>query len=277
MSAMNRTSEDPILAVRRYGSAGAKLVLLHGGPGAPGYMAPVARRLSEGFEVIEPFQRKGTEASPLTVARHIADLDAVIDAYSPDEKPILVGHSWGAMLALAWAAEHPDRAAALVLIGCGTFDTAAREQMKAIRQQRMSQHVFQRLQERIDSVNDPDERLKVQGKMMMQVDSYALGHVDDEVVFYDALGHEQTWRDMMRLQTTGVYPAAFESIHIPVLMLHGTEDPHPGTVICDNLKTVLPQLEYHHWQHCGHYPWLEKASREDFYTLLIKWLTRISA
>ena len=149
--------------------------------------------------------------------------------------------------------------------------------MAAVRQQRMSRHVFRRLQERIDAVDDPDERLKLQGKLMMQVDSYDLGHVDDEVVFYDALGHEQTWRDMIRLQNDDVYPGAFKAIHIPVLMLHGSEDPHPGSMIRDNLKAVLPQLEYHAWQHCGHYPWLEKAAGEDFYATLVKWLTRISA
>jgi pimeloyl-ACP methyl ester carboxylesterase len=276
MPAMN-TPSDTIIETRQWGTAGPKVVLLHGGPGAPGYLAPVARRLGTSFQVIEPFQRKGTVASPLTVACHAADLDAVIERYSPDEKPVLVGHSWGAMLALAWAAGHPDRAASLVLIGCGTFDIASREQMKAVRRQRMSRHVFQSMQERIDAMDDPDERLKLQGKLMMQVDSYRLGHVDDEVVFYDALGHEQTWRDMLRLQDEGVYPAAFKSIRIPVLMLHGSEDPHPGAMIRDSLKTVLGQMEFTQWDHCGHYPWLEKAAHEAFYTRLIQWLLRTCA
>ena len=35
------------LEVRRYGDEGPAVVLLHGGPGAPGHMAPVARGLSE--------------------------------------------------------------------------------------------------------------------------------------------------------------------------------------------------------------------------------------
>lgn len=274
MPAMD-TPSDTMIQTRRCGAAGPTVVLLHGGPGAPGYMAPVARRLCGQFRVIEPFQRIGTEQSPLTVARHVADLSAVIEANCPNEKPLLVGHSWGAMLALAWAAEYSDRAAALVLIGCGTFDTASREQMRVIRQQRMSRHVFRRLQERIDAAANPDQRLKLQGKLMMQVDSYGLGHVDDEVVFYDALGHEQSWQDMMRLQQEGVYPAAFKSIRIPVLMLHGSQDPHPGPMIRDSLKQVLPQLEYVQWEHCGHYPWLEKAVREEFYGCLIQWLLRL--
>ena len=53
------------------------LLLLHGGPGAPGYMAPVARELSDAFRIIEPLQR-GSGEEPLTVARHIADLHDLI-------------------------------------------------------------------------------------------------------------------------------------------------------------------------------------------------------
>lgn len=269
MPDMNNHAENDLIRTRCYGTGGPGLLLLHGGPGAPGYMAPVAERLADHFRVIEPFQRKGDPSKPLTVARHIADLDAVIEAYGSGDKPILVGHSWGAMLALAYAAEHPERAASIVLIGCGTFDTDSRKQMSAIRRHRMGRHVFQRLRERIESIEDPDERLKVYGKLMMQVDSHDLMHVDDEVVCYDALAQEQTWRDMLRLLDKGFYPAAFKMIHVPVLMLHGTEDPHPGQMIRDTLKPFLPQLEYHHWTHCGHYPWLEKSACEDFYAVLI--------
>jgi pimeloyl-ACP methyl ester carboxylesterase len=272
---MDSESSKDLLQARRYGTAGPTVVLLHGGPGAAGYMAPVARRLAEGFRVIEPFQRNGDPNAPLTVAQHAADLDAVVGVYCSDEKPMLVGHSWGAMLALAYAAGHCNAAGPVVLIGCGTFDAASRKQMDDLRNRKMKRHIFQRMQKRIESADDPDDRLKLQGKMMMQVDSYDLMRVEDEVVYYDALGHEQTWRDIMRLQDEGIYPAAFETIHQPVLMLHGREDPHPRTMIRDSLKPYLPQLEYHEWGNCGHYPWLEKAAREDFYNVLMNWLLRV--
>ncbi len=270
---MNSDAESDLIQIRRYGTSGPKGVLLHGGPGAPGYMAPVAKRLGEHFRVIEPFQRKGDPVKPMTVARHILDLGGVIEAYCSDEKPILVGHSWGAMLAMAYAAAHPERPASIVLIGCGTFDADSRERMNAIRRQRMTQHVFQRMQERIEYISDPDECLKLQGKLMMQVDSYHLKHVEDEVVYYDALGHEQTWRDMLRLQHEGTYPAAFKSIGVPVLMLHGDQDPHPGPMIRDSLIQHIPHLQYHSWSQCGHYPWLEKAVRKEFYDCLMQWLS----
>ncbi|MHC4448957.1 MAG: alpha/beta fold hydrolase, partial [Planctomycetota bacterium] len=60
--------------VRTYGESGRALVLLHGGPGAVGYMAPVARKLADRYRVWEPLQ------SASTVARHIADLHGVVRA-----------------------------------------------------------------------------------------------------------------------------------------------------------------------------------------------------
>lgn len=80
------------LRVRKYGSDKPIVVLVHGGPGAPGYLAPLARELAGRFRVLEPFQRSGG-GEPLTVARHVADLRALLDAHRGESKPILVGHS----------------------------------------------------------------------------------------------------------------------------------------------------------------------------------------
>ncbi|MHC5119813.1 MAG: alpha/beta fold hydrolase, partial [Planctomycetota bacterium] len=91
----------------------------------------------------------------------------------------------------------------------------------------------------------------------------------------DAVAHEQTWADIVRLQSEGVYPAALAAIRCPALMLHGDDDPHPGTMIHNSLKPFLPQLEYVSWPHCGHYPWLEKTAQCPFYTTLTRWLKAI--
>ena len=66
-----------VIQSRRYGLSGPTVVLLHGGPGAAGEMAPLAVQLSDEFDVIEPLQRGGG-ALPLTVAVHVADLHQVM-------------------------------------------------------------------------------------------------------------------------------------------------------------------------------------------------------
>lgn len=81
---------------------------------------------------------------------------------------------------------------------------------------------------------------------------------------------------MLRLQREGVFPAAFSAIRVPVLMLHGAQDPHPGAMIRDSLRPHLPQLEYVEFEQCGHYPWIEKAAHERFIAVLRKWLGRLA-
>lgn len=44
--------------VRKYSNSPYGVAVLHGGPGAPGYMAPVARELAKTIGVIEPIQTR---------------------------------------------------------------------------------------------------------------------------------------------------------------------------------------------------------------------------
>ena len=103
---------------------------------------------------------------------------------------------------------------------------------------------------------------------MRRVYGYDAEDDAEEAVQVDAVAHEQTWADMLRLQRTGTYPAAFGVIRAPVVMLHGAEDPHPGTLIRDDLKMQIPHLEYHEIPKCGHSPWLERQARQLFFETL---------
>lgn len=244
--------------------------MLHGGPGAAGYMAPVARALSNRFDVFEPLQR-GSGLEPLTVARHVQDLDDAITR-NCDQPPAIVGHSWGAMLALAHAGAHPDRVSSLVLVGCGTFSRAARARMGEILAARRTRAIEREL-ELSASCTDPDERLSRRGRIMQKLQSCDLMEGADEPARCDARAHEETWRDALRLQEEGIHPKAFAAIRVPVLMLHGVEDPHPGPMVRDSLLPFIPQLEYVEYARCGHYPWLEKEAHEAFWDALGKWLS----
>lgn len=259
------------MRIRQYGTSGPCVVLLHGGPGAGGYLAPLARGLADSFRVIEPLQR-GSGREALTVAVHVADLDELLQRHCGAAQPALVGHSWGAMLALAYAAAHPKRVRSLVLIGCGTFDPRARARLRAIIDERMDDNLKRRVENLAEECPDPDERLRIYGNLMLPLYSYdaAVGELDIEAC--DARGYDETWRDMLRLQHEAVYPAAFATIDAPVLMLHGTVDPHPGRLIRATLQPFIAQLEYREWERCGHYPWLEKSVRDEFFAVLREWL-----
>jgi pimeloyl-ACP methyl ester carboxylesterase len=260
------------LGVREHGGTGLPVLVLHGGPGAPGSATELAAAVGDAFHVLEPLQRR-RGAEPLTVRRHVEDLLEVIEALD-GERPALVGHSWGAMLALAVAAAHPGRVASLALIGCGTFDPVARDRLREIRSSRMGDEVRARL-ERLDrEIADPDQRLRAMGELIGEIDSYDAVAAAPPTEPFDAQGSEETWQDMVRLQAEGVYPAAFSAIDAPVVMLHGAFDPHPGPLIRASLAPHVRRLEYREWERCGHTPWLERAVRDDFLATLRETLTR---
>lgn len=122
-------TDDGFLAYERFGSGGRLLVFLMGGPGLdPGIAAPVVDDLASENEVVVLHQR-GTGASydapqsdaDLTIAGAVADLEALRVALGRDALD-LVGQSWGAMLAMAYAAAHPVRVASLALLNPGGPD-----------------------------------------------------------------------------------------------------------------------------------------------------------
>jgi pimeloyl-ACP methyl ester carboxylesterase len=217
---------EPI-KVRRYAGARGPVVVLHGGPGAPGEVADLALGLAGDFEVWEPLQRRSGEVA-LTVDRHVTDLRDV----APDVTSI-VGHSWGAMLGLSYAARYPDGVRALALVGCGTYDQATRAEYARRR-----------------DASEPQEKR----------------------VAADPAGHEETWRDVLRRQASGIEPQSFSAIRAPVLMLYGDDDPHPGPMIRKTLLPYIPHLEYVGIPRCGHEPWREAHGREPFFAALREWL-----
>ncbi len=102
------------------------LLWLHGGPG--GAERPLFRYFNSALEahfVVAYWDQRGAgrsfdpDADPhlLTVDRHLADLNIVVDHLKhvhAAEKVVLVGHSWGSALGLLYAREHPEKMSAYI-------------------------------------------------------------------------------------------------------------------------------------------------------------------
>ena len=169
----------------------------------------------------------------------------------------------------------------MVFIGCGTFDQAARDRMRATLDERTDEELRQRMERLEQEYPDPDQRLRAVGDLMDPLytcDPICSDPVcsDNDGEGVDGRGHDESWEDMLRLQGECKYPAGFAAIDVPVpvLMLHGAFDPHPGQMIRASLEPYLPHLEYREWERCGHEPWRERAVREDFFVALREWFTK---
>jgi len=100
--------------IRYYGQPPYSIAVLHGGPGAPGTAAPIAKGLSDLGGTIEPLQ------SADTVLGQIEELNDQLKTYDPPF--VLVGHSWGALLAWIYASAYPKMVKHIILVSCPPFD-----------------------------------------------------------------------------------------------------------------------------------------------------------
>lgn len=89
----------------------------------------MAPRLVEHFRVVAVDQRgHGLSDKPTNAYSFpevTGDVLALLDELAL-ERPIIVGHSWGANVATQFAAEHPDRIAGVVMVDGGIMDISER-------------------------------------------------------------------------------------------------------------------------------------------------------
>lgn len=112
------------LFYRMIGAGPDVLVMIHGGPGMDmGYMVPDFQPLAERHRLLFYDQRGGgrsellgNDAALYTMARHVADLEALRRHFGLG-RMTLVAHSFGPAIAASYAIAHPDRVARMIFIG----------------------------------------------------------------------------------------------------------------------------------------------------------------
>ena len=116
-------SKSATLHTWEYPGEKPAIILLHGGPGVPDYTDGIARILNKQGHRVITYDQRGSGASAakdgsLKVDDHVEDLEAIRKHFGL-ENAHLLGHSWGGMLAQAYASNYPARVASLFLSNSG--------------------------------------------------------------------------------------------------------------------------------------------------------------
>lgn len=107
------------------------LVVLHGGPGADYRSLLGLKALADHYQVVFYDQRgaglsQRVGVEELRLEDYLDELDGVVAHYSDGRPVTLIGHSWGAMLAVAYMGQAPEKIARAVLMEPGFFNSAER-------------------------------------------------------------------------------------------------------------------------------------------------------
>lgn len=240
---------------------GPDVVVLHGGPGAHhDYLLPQFDALAVGRRLWYYDQRGGGRSPvPRTVATgwrdQVADLQALIMRWHLEPATVL-GYSWGGLLALLFATEHPDQVGRLALVSPAPAHAAARREFEQRFAERMAspEIVGARRELRQSGMRDTDPALYRQRAFELSVAGYFADpslarsltpfRITDRTsrAVWDSLG-EYDVRDRLR------------SLTVPALVLHGACDPIPLSAARETAAILDADLRV--LDRCGHVPYVE--------------------
>jgi proline iminopeptidase len=289
---------DQWIHVRGENASNPILLFIHGGPGIAfiALAGTIQRPWEKHFTVVQWDQRgagktyaandRELQRQTMTVARMEQDALEVVNylrARFRRDKIIVVGHSWGTVLGLWLAHEHPDVVAAYVgvaqVINAKQNDTTAYEDALAMA----------RAQHRVDAIRDleslrpyPPAGVDLRkGSIAQTWQARLLGPPADRPQFIDVRrllstllsAPEYSLRDVYWFTRAQVFSletmipevrnlnlaALGTTFRVPILFFHGRYDPYcrPALVQQYADRITAPAHELVWFEHAGHFPFFE--------------------
>jgi pimeloyl-ACP methyl ester carboxylesterase len=250
--------------LRTYGNAPYWVAVIHGGPGAPGEMTPVARELCIDMGVLEPLQTADS------INGQIAELKNVLEK-SGNPPVTLIGFSWGAWLSFIFAACHPSMVKKLILVSSGPFDEKYVTQIIETRLSHLNAGERQEailLLAKLDFGSVKGGSFARFGELMDKADSYDPLPHDFDVLPSDPDIYQKVWASASQMRSSRELLKLGKKIRCPVVAIHGDCDPHPAAGVQEPLSRVLQDFRFILLEHCGHHPWFERQAKQQFYEKL---------
>ncbi|ABS55345.1 alpha/beta hydrolase fold [Methanoregula boonei 6A8] len=256
--------------VRKWGAGPYSVAVIHGGPGAPGEMAPVARELSTVKGILEPFQTETTLEGQVRELRSVLERDARLPV-------TLVGFSWGAYLSWMVAARYPALVGKVILVGSPPFDDQYAAAITRTRLERLNPGDRKEVQEIQAQMEDPgpgtggpdrNVLLARMGDLISRADSFAPQANDEKSFACQYEVYRGVWDEACELRRKKGLLHMAREITCPVLAIHGDYDPHPAEGVEVPLEKELKNFRFVLLPKCGHRPWVERNAAEEFYRIL---------
>jgi pimeloyl-ACP methyl ester carboxylesterase len=256
---------------RIHGHKPVNVAVIHGGPGAPGELAPLAKELGKTHGVLEPFQ---TQAS---LKGQLQELQEVLDNVA-DLPVTLIGHSWGALLSFIFTAHHPSYIKKLILISSAVFEDSYVQNINNTRLNRLSREERAQIESLSQYLEDPayknknDVFFKI-GELSSKADAYdPLPHKNEFIQGEESqyFIYKSVWNEAQKIRSTGELLNYGKQIQCPVVALQGDYDSHLAEGVEGPLSKVLKDFKFILLKKCGHYPWYERQAKDAFYEILKK-------
>ena len=263
--------------------AGQSILVVHGGPGIPPTEpAPALTALSDRFSVHHYDQRGcGASTRPYTGATasntwaNIQELEGVLGMGAQigdierirrilgEDRIVLVGHSYGALLAALYAAEFPDRVVSLVLIAPadllvfpsphgGLFDNL-RTRLPANAHARYDAWLAEYL-DLSNVFNKSTAELEALDAQLIAFFQAAMGASPAAVAL--PISHTGVWHARAQFFSGGMvhdWRAALASVTAPTLVVHGEDDLQPIDV-AHQYAAAIPSARTLNIPGAGHSP-----------------------
>jgi proline iminopeptidase len=244
------------------------MLVVNGGPGlSHAYLMPAGiwQQFARKRRVVF-YDQRGTGASkpvqagaPQTMAAQVADLEALRKGLGL-EKIVLLGDSYGGLLAIAYASAHPDHIAKLLL------SDAASSNLRTI------DHLFDQVfpdamaQEKqsppstASAKEQADEGLRRHFALLF----YSLELRD---LYFKKLGNSRNLgfeADVAEAVSTDAlkndYTPKLAGFAFPTLVLTGRYDMNVAPLTAWRLKQAIPSAQIVFFEKSGHFPWFEEPA-----------------
>jgi proline iminopeptidase len=258
---------------------GQPVVVLHGGPDFDHtYLLPDLDRLADTFRLIYYDQRgRGRSADDVqpedvTLASDVDDLDRVRQ-HLQLQSPVLLGHSWGVVLALEYALRHPARVSRLILtnpapVSAGDFAVLRKAYVQKLGadMERQREIVASTAYKEGDpgavaaryrlhfkpALKRPEDYEKLMATMKAGFVSQGKAGIVKARAVEDRL-----MRDTWQADGYDLLPK-LRRLNIPTLVISGDHDFIPGEIAV-HIARAIPHAHLVMIRDCGHFAYLECA------------------